>query len=89
MPRGPFSAKHGAELGEVGSCCLPNGEHLISKPFHAEIAQFILKEFRAELSCQNGDMLNDRQTNSPLVVLRQIFDGGKQRLRQYVDADGL
>jgi hypothetical protein len=63
------------------SCSLPDGEDCVTKPPHAESTQLFVEEFNPELAGKEWNVLNDSEPNSPLLVLRQLYNGRQQGLR--------
>lgn len=84
---GPFHTKYLSQFLEVVSCGLANGEDSISEPAHTQGAEFFIEELHAKLTSEQGNVLNDSQAHSPLLVFGQLDDCRQERLREQIDAD--
>ena len=84
-------SKQGTKAGLEGMVGRGNESRpcLILKPLHALRAQFGLKELRAQLSSQQGNVLNNGQPHTPVLVLGQLLNGWQQALCQQVNANHL
>ncbi len=84
---GPFHAKHLGQLLQILSGRLADREHGITEPAHAERAQLFVKELHAQLTCEQRDVFDDRETHAPLLIFGELDDGGQKRLREQFNAD--
>lgn len=84
---GPLDTKHVRQLLEVYRCRLTDAENRVAEPCHAQGSQLVVKELHAELSRNQGDILDDGLSDSPLLILGQLHDGRQDGLRQAVDTD--
>ena len=60
---------------------------MIDQPGHAQRVEFVVEELHAELSGQEGHVLDDGEAHPPLGVLGQLDDGRQEGLGQLLDAD--
>lgn len=65
------------------------GTHLVGEPFEALGPKLLLEEIGAQLACQEGDVVNDGQAYTPVLVLCQLLNCRQQALSQQLDADHL
>jgi len=79
-PAGPFHSENLCQLLEVDGSGLPDGEDVVSEPRHAEVSELVVEELNSELGREEGDVLDDGLSNSPLLVLGEIDDGGEKGL---------
>lgn len=84
---GPFDSENLGQLSQVGGSGLTNGEDGITKPPHAKVTKLLIEELNAQLAGKQGDIFDDGKTDSPLLVLGQLDNCGKKRLRQKINAD--
>jgi hypothetical protein len=77
----PFNTKHIRQLFQVYRRSFSDGENGIAKPCHTQGTQLIVKELNAELGSDEGNVFDDGLSDSPLLVLREFHDGGKDGLR--------
>lgn len=59
---------------------LSDREDGVTKPAHAESTQLLIEELYTQLACKQGDVLNDSESYSPLLVLGKLDDSREQRL---------
>lgn len=83
----PVHTKDVRQALEVDGGRLADAKDGIAQPRHAERAELVVKELHAELSGEEGNVLDDGLTDPPLLVLGELHDGGKKRLRQAINAD--
>jgi len=83
----PFNAKDFRKFLEIVCCCIPDREHCVTQPAHAEGRQFFIKEFHSKLTRQERNVFNDGQSDSPLFVFRKLNDGRKEGLGKKLDTD--
>lgn len=74
----PLDPKYLGQLLEVVGCRLSDREDGVSQPAHAEVAQLLIKELYAKLAGKEGDVLDDSQSNTPLLILSELNDGRKE-----------
>lgn len=77
---GPLDAKDLGKFLQVTGRSLTNGEDSVAKPTHAKATQLVIKELNTELACQQRDIFDDGQANSPLLVFGKLDDRRKKRL---------
>lgn len=65
----PFHTKDFGQLFEVLRRGFPYRENCVAKPAHAKGTQFVVKELYAQLTCEQWYILNDGQSDTPLLVL--------------------
>jgi len=86
-PAGPLDSEDLSQLLEVDGSGLPDGEDVVSEPGHAEVSELVVEELDSELGREERDVLDDGLSNSPLLVLGEVDDGGEEGLGEEVDAD--
>lgn len=64
----PLDAKHFGQLLKILRRRFSNRKHWVSEPAHAERTKLLIEEFDSQLACQQRDVTNDGQSNSPLLV---------------------
>lgn len=74
----PLHAKYFSQFLQVVRSSLADGKDCVTKPSHAQVAELFVKELDAELAGQQGNILDDGETHSPLLVLCQVDDGWQQ-----------
>lgn len=65
---GPVNAEYFCQLLEVLCGGFSNGKDGVSEPAHAQCAQLLVKELNSKLTSKQWDILDDRQSDSPLLV---------------------
>lgn len=83
----PIHAKDIRQALEVDGGRLADAKDGIAQPRHAERAELVVKELHAELSGEEGNVLDDGLTDPPLLVLGELHNSRKKGLRQSVDTD--
>lgn len=83
----PFHTEDLGELLQVLSRGFTDGENCITQPAHAQAAEFLVEELDAKLRGKERDVFDDSQTDAPLLVFGKLNNGGKERLRQKLDAN--
>ena len=83
----PVDTEHFRQLPQVLSGSLSDREDSITEPAHAEIAELLIEELDSQLTCQQGDIFDYCETNSPLLVFSQLDDSREKRLREEIDTD--
>lgn len=78
---GPFNTENFCELLQVLSRSLTNGENGVTQPAHAQAAKLLVEELDAKLRGKEGNVFDDSETDTPLLVLGELDNGGKERLR--------
>lgn len=86
---GPLDSKDLSKLLEIVGCRLADRENGVAQPSHAKLTEFLVEELHAKLAGEKRDVVNNSQPNTPLLVLCQLNDGGKETLREKVDANNL
>lgn len=86
-PASPLDAEDLGQFLEVNGGGLPDREDVVSEPRHAEVAELVVEELDAELRREQGDVLDDGLSDSPLLVLGEVDDCGQQRLREEVNTN--
>jgi hypothetical protein len=77
---GPLHTKDICELLQVLSASLTDAEDGITEPTHAEVGKLLIEEFDAELRGQEREMLDDCQSDAPLLVLCELNNSREERL---------
>ncbi len=77
---GPLDAEHFSELFQVMCSGLTNGKDCVAKPVHAEVAELLVEEVDTQLAGKKGNVLDNGEANSPLLVLGKLHDGREKRL---------
>ena len=83
----PVDTEHFRQLPQVLSGSLSDREDSVSEPAHAKIAQLLVKELDSKLAGKEGDVFNDSKANTPLLILGQLNNGGKERLGEKLDTN--
>ena len=83
----PLGSEELGELLQVERGRLADGMHAVLQPAQAHDAQLLVEEGGAKLRRQQRDVLDDGEAHAPLSVLRELGDGGEERLGEEVDAD--
>lgn len=83
----PFDAKDLCQLLKVVRRSLTDREDSVAEPSHAQSTELLIKERNSELTCQQRNVLDNGQANTPLLVFGELDDGGEKRLRKQVDSD--
>lgn len=73
----PFHAKYFCELLQVLRGSLSDREDSISQPTHAQITELLVEELDTQLASEEGNIFDDSQTDSPLLVFGQLHNGWK------------
>lgn len=84
---GPFDTEYFSQFLQVLRRSFTDGEDCIAQPAHAESGELLIEEFHAQLACQERDVFNDGQANSPLFVFSELNNCGKEGLREKLDAN--
>ena len=84
---GPIWTKHNHQLSKIVNRSFSDRIDAISQPRHAQVAQLFIKELQSKLMSEQRNILNDCQTNSPLLVFGQLNDRWKKSRRQTLNAD--
>ena len=84
---GPLNAEYLGELLEILSRGLTNREDGVAEPAHAEAAQLLVEELYAKLGGKEGNVFNNGQTHTPLLVLGKLDDGRKKGLGEKLNAN--
>lgn len=79
------------QLLEVVSGGLPDGEHVVDEPRHAEAVQLLVEEVDPELAGEQRHVLDDGQPHPPppLAALRTIGVSSWQRFRKRTRSSAL
>jgi hypothetical protein len=59
----------------------------VSQPAHTEVAELLVKELNTKLLGEKRNVLNDGQSDTPLLVFRELDDRGEKGLRKKLDSD--
>lgn len=76
----PLDAKYFGQLLQVLSRCFTDREDSISQPAHTERAELLVEEFYTKLTCEKRNVFDNSQSDSPLLILGQLYDSRKKRL---------
>lgn len=68
----PVDTKYFRQLPQILSSSLANGENCITEPAHAKLAELFVEELDSQLACKQGDVFDNRETHSPLLVFGQL-----------------
>ena len=71
---GPLDAKHIRQFLQVVHGGLPNAEDAVTEPSHTQAAELFIEELHAELGREQGNVLDDGLSDSPLLVFRKLHD---------------
>lgn len=83
----PFNTEDFSQFLEVVCCCFTDRENRITQPAHAESRELLIEELNTQLACQERNVLDDGQSNSPLLVFCKLDNSRKEGLRKEVDAN--
>ncbi len=83
----PVDAENLCKLLEVVGSSFTDGEDRVAKPTHAQVAELLIEELDSKLAGKQGDVLDDRKANAPLLIFCQLDDGREQSLGKEVDAN--
>ena len=84
---GPIDTKDIGQLFQVDGSRLSYAKDGVSQPGHAETSKFLVKELHSKLRSEQGDVLDDGLTNSPLLVLGELHDGGQKSGRKLLNSN--
>jgi len=84
---GPLNTENLRELLQILSRSLANGENGITEPAHAQAAELLVEELDAELRGKKGNVFDDSETDTPLLVLSELDDGGEEGLGEELNAN--
>lgn len=73
----PLNTENLCELLQVLCSSLSDREDRISQPSHAQVTQLLVEELDTQLASKKGNIFNDSQTDSPLLVFGQLHNGRK------------
>lgn len=68
----PVNTKHFRQLPQILSSSLADRENCITEPAHAKFAELFVEELDSQLACKQGDVFDDCETHSPLLVFSQL-----------------
>ena len=69
----PINSKDLGELLEVVSRRFSYREDGVAQPAHAEVIELVIEELNAKLTGQERNVLDDGQTDAPLLVFRELY----------------
>lgn len=75
---GPVHTENVGQLFQVDRGRLSDAKDGVSQPGHAEAPELFVKELHAELRREEGNVFDDGLTDTPLLVLGELHDGGQQ-----------
>lgn len=84
---GPLNTEDLCELLQVLGRSLADGENSVAEPAHAQTAELFVKELDAELRSKKGNVFDDCETDTPLLVLSELDNGGEEGLREELNAN--
>ena len=85
----PFDAKHLGELLQVVRSGFSDREDGVTQPGHAQRGELFIEEFDTQLASKEWDILNDGQSDAPLLILSELYNSWEEGLREEVDANDL
>lgn len=71
----PLNTEYLRQPLQVHSRSLTDAVNVVPKPRHTEVAELLIEERHTELVCQERDVLDNRLSNAPLLVLSKFDDG--------------
>lgn len=77
---GPLNTENLSKLLQVVSSRFTNGEDGVSQPAHAQVAKLLIEELDTKLASQEGNVLDNGKSYSPLLILSELYDCRKKRL---------
>jgi hypothetical protein len=84
---GPLNTENLRELLQVLGRSLTDGENGVTEPAHAQAAELLVEELDAELRGKKGNVFDNSETDTPLLVLGELDNGGEKGLRKELNAD--
>lgn len=75
---GPLHTKHISQLLKVLSAGFSDAEDGVTEPRHAEAGKLLVEEFDTKLRSKKGKVLNDGQSDTPLLVFGKLDYSGKK-----------
>lgn len=73
----PLHTKYFCELFQVLRGSFSDRENSVSQPSHAQITELLIEKFDTQLAREEGNIFDNSQTNSPLLVFGQLHNGGE------------
>jgi hypothetical protein len=83
----PFDAKYLGKLLQILSGGFADGEDGVAKPAHAETAELLVEKLHAKLRGEKRNVFDNGQPYTPLLVLGELDDSRKKRLREQFNAN--
>jgi hypothetical protein len=84
---GPFDSENVSQLFQVDCSGFSYAEHGISQPSHAQAPELFVEELDSELRSKQGNVLDDSLSDTPLLVLSELHNGGQECGREFFDPD--
>lgn len=84
---GPFNTEDFSELLQVLCRGFTDRKHSVTQPAHAQAAELLIKELDAELRGEEGDIFDNGEANTPLLVFSELNDSGEKGLREKLNAN--
>ena len=84
---GPFDTEHLRELLQVLGRSLADGENGVTEPAHTQATELLVEELDAELRGKKGNVFDDSETDTPLLVLGELDNGGEEGLGEKLNAN--
>lgn len=83
----PLHTEDLCKLLEVVGCRLADREYGVTQPAHAQSSKLFVEEPNTQLACQERDVFDDGQANTPLLVLRKLDYSGEKGLGEELNSN--
>jgi hypothetical protein len=83
----PLHTENLRELLQVLSRSLANRENGVTEPAHAQAAELLVEKLDAELRGKKGNVFDNSETDTPLLVLGELNNGGEEGLGKELNAN--
>jgi hypothetical protein len=84
---GPLDTEDLSKLLQILGGCLADRENGVAEPAHAQAAELLVEELYAKLRRKKGNVFDNGQPNTPLLILGKLDYSGEEGLRKELDAD--
>lgn len=68
----PVNTKDFCQVFEIVCAGFTDAKHRVAKPAHAQTTKLLVEEFHAQLAGEQRDVLDDGQTDAPVLVFGQL-----------------
>lgn len=84
---GPLDTENFGQFLQVLRRSFSDRKNSVTEPAHAQAAELLVKELDAKLRREKGNVFDNGQTHTPLLVFGELDNGGEKGLRKKFDAD--